>query len=97
MFISSFLTRRSEVCNIHNTFELCISGRRLQDLHRPAPHDHGSLGAGHHWDVERHEQSVREPVASHDASVVQHVARRLHGSLLHPSLRHPLRRGSIGE
>lgn len=72
-----------------------ILGHRLQDLHWPSPYDHGPVCISNNWNVERHEQFVWEPVADHHATVVQHVARRLHGPLLHPPLRHPLRRGPI--
>ncbi|KOB69876.1 Calcium-transporting ATPase [Operophtera brumata] len=70
-------------------------GRRLQDLHGPSPHDYGAVRAGHHRDAERYELAVREPVADRHAPVVQPVADRLHGALLHAALRHPARRGSI--
>lgn len=74
-----------------------ISGHRLQDLHWPSPYDDGSLRAGHDRDVERYEQSVGEPVAGDHAALVQHVARRLHGALLHATLRHSIRWGPFGE
>lgn len=74
-----------------------ILGHRLQNLHWPSPYDHGLVRISNNWNVERHEQFVWEPVARDHATLVQHVAGGLHGSLLHPSFRHLVRRGAVGE
>ena len=51
-------------------------GTRLRHLPGPSPNDHGPFRTGRHWNVERLELCLREPVTFGDAPMEEYVARR---------------------
>ena len=74
-----------------NLFPSLSAGNRLRHLPWPPSHDYGSFRLGHHWDVERLEQLVWEPVDAGYAALVQHLAHFGHCSFDDAPLHDPLR------